>query len=82
MPLFDGKTFAGWEGNMKVFRIEDQGRGRRFAQGIAPSERVLGHDAGIRRLRIAAESEADRPGLLGQRRNSNPQPARSPTAPK
>ena len=21
--LFDGKTFAGWEGNMKVFRIED-----------------------------------------------------------
>jgi len=22
-PLFDGKTFAGWEGNMKVFRIED-----------------------------------------------------------
>ncbi len=22
-PLFDGKTFAGWEGNMKIFRIED-----------------------------------------------------------
>jgi hypothetical protein len=21
-PLFDGKTFAGWEGNLKVFRIE------------------------------------------------------------
>ncbi len=21
--LFDGKTFAGWEGNMKIFRIED-----------------------------------------------------------
>jgi hypothetical protein len=23
MPLFDGKTFEGWEGNMQVFRIED-----------------------------------------------------------
>ncbi|OHB73973.1 MAG: hypothetical protein A2V70_01690 [Planctomycetes bacterium RBG_13_63_9] len=22
-PLFDGKTFDGWEGNLKVFRIED-----------------------------------------------------------
>jgi len=22
-PLFDGKSFAGWEGNLKVFRIED-----------------------------------------------------------
>lgn len=22
-PLFDGKTFAGWEGNLKIFRIED-----------------------------------------------------------
>ncbi len=22
-PLFDGKSFAGWEGNMKIFRIED-----------------------------------------------------------
>lgn len=22
-PLFDGKSFDGWEGNMKVFRIED-----------------------------------------------------------
>jgi hypothetical protein len=22
-PLFDGKTFEGWEGNMQVFRIED-----------------------------------------------------------
>ena len=21
--LFDGKTFAGWEGNLEVFRIED-----------------------------------------------------------
>jgi len=21
--LFDGKTFAGWEGNMKIFRVED-----------------------------------------------------------
>lgn len=23
VPLFDGQTFAGWEGNMKVFRIEE-----------------------------------------------------------
>ena len=23
VPLFDGKTFDGWEGNLKVFRIED-----------------------------------------------------------
>jgi len=23
-PLFDGKTFAGWEGNLKTFRIEDR----------------------------------------------------------
>ncbi len=23
VPLFDGKTFDGWEGDMKVFRIED-----------------------------------------------------------
>jgi len=23
VPLFDGKTFGGWEGNLKVFRIED-----------------------------------------------------------
>ena len=23
MPLFDGKTFTGWEGNEKIFRIED-----------------------------------------------------------
>jgi hypothetical protein len=23
-PLFDGKTFDGWEGNLKMFRIEDQ----------------------------------------------------------
>jgi hypothetical protein len=23
VPLFDGKTFAGWEGNRKVFRIEE-----------------------------------------------------------
>src|SRR5580698_7710124 len=22
-PLFDGKTFDGWEGNLKMFRIED-----------------------------------------------------------
>lgn len=22
-PLFDGKTFDGWEGNLKVFRVED-----------------------------------------------------------
>ena len=22
-PLFDGKTFSGWEGNLKVFRIQD-----------------------------------------------------------
>jgi len=22
-PLFDGKTFSGWEGNLEVFRIED-----------------------------------------------------------
>ena len=22
-PLFDGKTFAGWEGNLELFRIED-----------------------------------------------------------
>jgi hypothetical protein len=22
-PLFDGKSFSGWEGNLKVFRIED-----------------------------------------------------------
>ena len=22
-PLFDGKTFTGWEGNQSVFRIED-----------------------------------------------------------
>lgn len=22
-PLFDGKTFEGWEGNLKIFRIED-----------------------------------------------------------
>ncbi len=22
-PLFDGKSFVGWEGNMKIFRIED-----------------------------------------------------------
>jgi len=22
-PLFDGKTFQGWEGNLKIFRIED-----------------------------------------------------------
>ena len=23
VPLFDGKTFAGWEGNLKMFRIQD-----------------------------------------------------------
>jgi hypothetical protein len=23
VPLFDGKSFAGWEGNLEVFRIED-----------------------------------------------------------
>jgi hypothetical protein len=23
VPLFDGKTFTGWEGNLKVFRIQD-----------------------------------------------------------
>ncbi|MEO8496664.1 MAG: DUF1080 domain-containing protein [Planctomycetota bacterium] len=23
VPLFDGKTLAGWEGNLKVFRVED-----------------------------------------------------------
>ena len=23
IPLFDGKTFDGWEGNQKIFRIED-----------------------------------------------------------
>jgi hypothetical protein len=23
VPLFDGKTFAGWEGNLTIFRIED-----------------------------------------------------------
>ena len=23
VPLFDGKTFTGWEGNLKAFRIED-----------------------------------------------------------
>jgi hypothetical protein len=23
VPLFDGKTFAGWEGNLEVFRIQD-----------------------------------------------------------
>ena len=22
-PIFDGKTFAGWEGNLKIFRIEE-----------------------------------------------------------
>jgi hypothetical protein len=24
VPLFDGKTFEGWEGNLKVFRKRDQ----------------------------------------------------------
>lgn len=24
VPLFDGKTFAGWEGNLKWFRIQDE----------------------------------------------------------
>jgi hypothetical protein len=23
VPLFDGRTFAGWEGNLQIFRIED-----------------------------------------------------------
>ena len=23
VPLFDGKTFDGWEGNMRIFRVED-----------------------------------------------------------
>ncbi|MCF6287017.1 MAG: DUF1080 domain-containing protein, partial [Candidatus Hydrogenedentes bacterium] len=24
VPLFDGKTFAGWEGDLSKFRIEDE----------------------------------------------------------
>ncbi len=24
VPIFDGKTFAGWEGNLKVFRVDDK----------------------------------------------------------
>ena len=23
VPIFDGKSFAGWEGNLKIFRVED-----------------------------------------------------------
>jgi hypothetical protein len=26
-PLFDGKTFRGWEGDVKIFRIEDRAVG-------------------------------------------------------
>ncbi len=28
-PMFDGKTLAGWEGNEKLWRVEDSGLGRR-----------------------------------------------------
>lgn len=38
-PLFDGKTFDGWEGNLKVFRIEDGAIvGGSFAKSLPENE--------------------------------------------
>jgi hypothetical protein len=38
-PLFDGKTFAGWEGDTKIFRIEDGSiKGGTLDQRIARNE--------------------------------------------
>ena len=38
-PLFDGKTFHGWEGNRKVFRIEDGALvGGSFSGNVARNE--------------------------------------------
>jgi hypothetical protein len=54
VPLFDGKTFTGWEGNLQVFRIQDGAiaaclgsrftKGDRRKRGTRTSHRVPGAD--------------------------------------
>ena len=71
-PLFDGKTFDGWEGSQEVFRIED---GAIVGGSLKKPcrKRVPLHQARIRRLRVAAEVQAAGQGR--QRRRADPQPA-------
>ncbi len=53
VALFDGKTFAGWEGNLKSFRIEDGAIVGGAPQRANPPQRVPLHREAIRRLRAA-----------------------------
>ena len=59
-PLFDGKTFTGWEGNQSVFRIEDGAVRRWQPQGERGTQRIPLYDKTLPGLRGEAEIQAAR----------------------
>ncbi len=74
VPIFDGKTVAGWEGDLKVFRIEDGAVvGGSMKEGVKRNEFLCTtRDYANFELRLKFK-------LLGKGANGgiqNPQPAR------
>ena len=49
-PLFDGKSLAGWEGDLKMFRVEDGAIVAGIARAADPPQRVPVRERGVRRF--------------------------------
>src|SRR5258706_1070315 len=75
VAIFDGKTFEGWEGDLKIFRIEAGAIvGGSLKDKIARNEFL--HEKSLQRLRASAEGEALRRRCC-QRGNTVPDQAHS-----
>lgn len=66
-PLFDGRTFAGWNGDLDVWRIEDGGIVAGSPDAAAPRNEFLATDAsyGDFELRLEYKLEASAGGNAG-----------------
>ena len=58
VPLFDGKSFAGWEGNMKALRHPRRGNRRRPTRQASAAKRVPLHENALPGFRASAEVPA------------------------
>ena len=69
-PLFDGRTFNGWEGDTKKI-VPHRGRGDRWREpeGARSPQRVPLHYAAVREFRAPRRVQTGRPG---QRRDPDP----------
>src|SRR5690349_21796907 len=66
-PLFDGKTFAGWDGDEKVFRVEDGAIvAGSLKQKVAHNEFLASEEFGDFELRLKAK-------LVGKGQNAGVQ---------